>query len=156
VAEGIFAIGDCTASAYAPTAQVASQQGAYLGRFFNHIGKGSVIEAKLRELEANASQTSDKGATDIEAEKAKLSKQLERLATENWKPFHYSHQGSLAYIGSDKAIADLPFPFINGSVSARAYLLVVDLIVRLFRRLLALVSRHSCSGARHIFRLYSP
>ncbi|KAG8957931.1 NADH:ubiquinone oxidoreductase, partial [Tulasnella sp. 425] len=25
------------------------------------------------------------------------------------RPFHYSHQGSLAYISSDKAIADLPF-----------------------------------------------
>jgi NADH:ubiquinone reductase (non-electrogenic) len=31
------------------------------------------------------------------------------------RPFHYSHQGSLAYIGSEKAIADLPF--LNGNVS---------------------------------------
>ena len=32
------------------------------------------------------------------------------------RPFSYSHQGSLAYIGSEKAIADLPF--MNGNVSA--------------------------------------
>ena len=31
-ADGIFAIGDCTATSYAPTAQVASQEGAYLAR----------------------------------------------------------------------------------------------------------------------------
>lgn len=36
---------------------------------------------------------------------------LEKKLTkaENLRPFHYSHQGSLAYIGSEKAIADLEF-----------------------------------------------
>ncbi|KAG2744851.1 NADH dehydrogenase [Suillus brevipes Sb2] len=65
-ARDIFAIGDCTTSSYAPTAQVASQQGSYLAR--------------------------------------KLKKQVDK---QKLKPFHYSHQRSLAYIGSDKAIADL-------------------------------------------------
>ncbi|GAW00951.1 nadh dehydrogenase [Lentinula edodes] len=32
------------------------------------------------------------------------------------RPFNYSHQGSLAYIGSDKAIADLPFA--NGNIAS--------------------------------------
>jgi NADH:ubiquinone reductase (non-electrogenic) len=41
-----------------------------------------------------------------------IDKQLVKL--ENPRPFHYSHQGSLAYIGSERAIADLPF--MNGTV----------------------------------------
>jgi NADH:ubiquinone reductase (non-electrogenic) len=104
----IFAIGDCTASSYAPTAQVASQQGAYLSRIFKLLAKKDKIEADVAHAE-----TSD------EAEK--LKKQVDKV---KMKPFHYSHQGSLAcvfpmfcsifahlifsYIGSDKAIADLP------------------------------------------------
>ena len=31
------------------------------------------------------------------------------------KPFHYSHQGSLAYIGSEKAVADVAW--LNGNVA---------------------------------------
>lgn len=48
--------------------------------------------------------------------------QGELTQTEKWlakaekiRPFKYSHQSSFAYIGSDKAIADLPF--FNGNVS---------------------------------------
>ncbi|KAI8602454.1 pyridine nucleotide-disulfide oxidoreductase-domain-containing protein [Dissophora ornata] len=78
-AQDMYAIGDCTFSKYAPTAQVATQQGIYLASVFHNLAR------------------IDKG--------------------ENMKitPFEYSHQGSLAYIGSDKAIADLPF--LNGNVS---------------------------------------
>ena len=43
----IFAIGDCTASSYAPTAQVASQQGNYLARQFAQLAKKDAIEAQL-------------------------------------------------------------------------------------------------------------
>ncbi|KAJ8584437.1 NADH dehydrogenase [Rhizopogon salebrosus TDB-379] len=91
-ARDVFAIGDCTASSYAPTAQVASQQGAYLSRIFKLLAKKDNLEAKLAHAENNE-----------EAEK--LKKQMDKV---KFKPFHYSHQGSLAYIGSDKAIADLP------------------------------------------------
>ncbi|KAI6157283.1 NDE2, mitochondrial external NADH dehydrogenase [Pisolithus tinctorius] len=102
-APSIFAIGDCTATSYAPTAQVASQQGAYLARMFKLIAKRDELARKLDEL----SKTSD--GKDLEASKSKetesLAKQIERIRL---KPFHYSHQGSLAYIGSDKAIAELP------------------------------------------------
>ncbi|KAI0234774.1 NADH:ubiquinone oxidoreductase, partial [Massospora cicadina] len=35
--DNIFALGDATASKYAPTAQVASQQGKYLAKFFDEI-----------------------------------------------------------------------------------------------------------------------
>lgn len=30
-------------------------------------------------------------------------------------PFHYSHQGSLAYIGAEKAVADVTFSWWKGS-----------------------------------------
>ncbi|KZP03145.1 hypothetical protein FIBSPDRAFT_879705 [Athelia psychrophila] len=53
---------------------------------------------------------------EIAKEKDALSRQLEKLKP---RPFRYSHQGSLAYIGSGKAIADLPF--FNGNVSACLY-----------------------------------
>lgn len=90
----VFALGDCTASSYAPTAQVASQQGAYLGRLFSQLAKRDALAA------AAASAVDEK---EVEG----LKKQLER--TEKLRPFHYSHQGSLAYIGNEKAIADLVF-----------------------------------------------
>lgn len=70
-ADGVYAVGDVTATKYAPTAQVASQQGSYLAQQFNKMARG----------DGDAKNT----------------------------PFKYSHQGSLAYIGSDKAIFDLPF-----------------------------------------------
>jgi NADH:ubiquinone reductase (non-electrogenic) len=112
--DSIFAIGDCTSTAYAPTAQVASQQGAYLGRMFNQIAKQEAVVSKLDALD---SPTRDNLPENVEAEKLKLRKQLERLSVTQWSPFHYSHQGSLAYIGSDKAIADLPFPLVHGNVT---------------------------------------
>jgi len=97
----IFAIGDCTATSYAPTAQVASQQGAYLARVLMQIAKRETLAAKLKA-----------GRRDPAVEE-EVMKQLEKIKI---KPFHYSHQGSLAYIGSDKAIADLPV--FNGNFAS--------------------------------------
>lgn len=108
--DSIFAIGDCTASSYAPTAQVASQQGAYLARQFQQLAKKDALTVQLAELEQSI-QTEE-----VAKEKEALQKQLEKVKL---RPFHYSHQGSLAYIGSEKAIADLPF--FNGNVSACAW-----------------------------------
>lgn len=121
----IFAIGDCTATSYAPTAQVASQQGAYLAKLFGQMAKKETL------AEEKATILKKLGTTEEEKTKvASIDKQLTKL--DNLRPFHYSHQGSLAYvvyrhtevlllmivfyryIGSDKAIADLPF--LNGNV----------------------------------------
>ncbi|KAJ7575345.1 hypothetical protein C8J56DRAFT_1119759 [Mycena floridula] len=77
----IFAIEYCTATSYAPTAQVASQQGAYLGRLLKGIARREALEARVK-----------------------------------FRPFHYSHQGLLAYIRSEKAIVDLPF--MNGNIAS--------------------------------------
>jgi len=101
----IFAVGDCTATSYAPTAQVASQQGAYLAKAFAQIAKKEALAAQKEMLAASEVAEEDK------AKLASIEKQLTKL--ENPRPFHYSHQGSLAYIGSDRAIADLPF--MNGN-----------------------------------------
>ncbi len=90
-----FAVGDCTSTQYAPTAQVASQQGAYLARMFKQLSKRDALLEQITALE--------KEGTNSES----LQKQLTKI--ENLRPFHYSHQGSLAYIGSEKAIADLEF-----------------------------------------------
>jgi NADH:ubiquinone reductase (non-electrogenic) len=102
----IFALGDCTSSQYAPTAQVASQQGAYLARVFKQFAKRDALLEQI--------STAKQEGTSTES----LEKQLNKA--ENLRPFHYSHQGSLAYIGSEKAIADLEFfhhKFASGGVA---------------------------------------
>jgi len=97
-AEGIFALGDCTATDYAPTAQVAAQEGTYLSKIFAQLAKKQVL---VDELEAAKRSTADPARLDALANAV--------IRASNLRPFHYSHQGSLAYIGSSKAIADLPF-----------------------------------------------
>ncbi len=90
----IFAIGDCTATSYAPTAQVASQQGAYLARVLAQIAKKDALEAKLKNLQTKVggveSEVEAKGLVD-EVENVK--KQIDMVKL---RPFNYSHQGSLA------------------------------------------------------------
>lgn len=104
--EGIWAVGDCSVTKYAPTAQVATQEGAYLARLFNTMAKTQSLEEEVEYLEqlANgATAPEDKKTVSSEIEvKAKALRRTKRLM-----PFQYTHQGSLAYIGSDRAIADL-------------------------------------------------
>jgi NADH:ubiquinone reductase (non-electrogenic) len=119
--DSIFAIGDCTSTAYAPTAQVASQQGAYLARQLHQKAKHDELESKLSKLEALAATVTgdeEKKAALREVEATK--KQLAKIKT---RPFEYSHQGSLAYIGCEKAIADLPF--MNGNVCVCSMLVLI-------------------------------
>ncbi|KAF8201148.1 pyridine nucleotide-disulfide oxidoreductase-domain-containing protein [Mycena galopus ATCC 62051] len=99
----IFAIGDCTSSSHAPTAQRVKRDN---------------LESQAAELERAAAMILH------EDEKKKTVDELEgvkrQLAKFKIRPFSYSHQGTLAYIGSDKAIADLPF--LNGSVASGGFL----------------------------------
>lgn len=106
-ADGVWACGDATATNYSPTAQVAQQQGKYLARIFDQMAKKEELEYALETARTNKA---DQSGVDIE----QLVKQYNRVAT--LRPFSYSHQGSLAYIGSDKAIADLPF--FNGNLAS--------------------------------------
>jgi NADH dehydrogenase FAD-containing subunit len=80
-ADGIYAVGDCTATSYAPTAQVASQQGMYLAQMFGKLGQKAKLERQLAEQRAA-------GAEPQEIESS--AKKLTRLA--KLTPFHYSHQ----------------------------------------------------------------
>ncbi|KAG5642266.1 hypothetical protein DXG03_003343, partial [Asterophora parasitica] len=113
-ADGIYAIGDCSATSYAPTAQVASQQGAYLARMLVQMAKKDVLENKLETTEVQEAKVADDEERKHLAEEANVARG--QLAKVKLRPFHYSHQGSLAYIGSEKAIADLPF--MNGNFAS--------------------------------------
>ncbi|KAG6018068.1 hypothetical protein E4U54_005975 [Claviceps lovelessii] len=103
-ARDIWAIGDCAVAGYAPTAQVASQEGNFLGRLFNNMAKTENHEARIQEL---SSKMNLEGGNSAEAahEIERLEKKLRKI--KDIKPFRYSHQGSLAYIGSEKAVADV-------------------------------------------------
>ena len=84
---GVFALGDCANVAganHAATAQVAEQQGLYLAK----------------QLNALASKPHPDG-------KDGLLSNLLLPAPEAMAPFHYAHAGSLAYVGSFSALADM-------------------------------------------------
>ncbi|KAI8379747.1 pyridine nucleotide-disulfide oxidoreductase-domain-containing protein [Radiomyces spectabilis] len=106
--DSIYAIGDAAVTKYAPTAQVASQEGKYLATVFDKLAKAEQLEAEIVSIP--------------EDQKMKLMRKLQKLR--EIKPFHYSHQGSLCYVGSDKAIADLPLGlgnFTSGGVATYAF-----------------------------------
>lgn len=92
----IWAIGDCSVTPrnYPATAQVASQEGRYLGRLFNDVAESLYEAKKVRRSRAEKRQ-------------AYLSKfEQSGAATDvisNSKAFDYSHFGSFAYIGNWEA-----------------------------------------------------
>jgi NADH:ubiquinone reductase (non-electrogenic) len=106
----IWAAGDCAVAGYAPTAQVASQEGAFLARLFNTMAKTEALESKINELSTSLNITL-KDSAAVATELEDLQKQLRRVR--DIKPFHYTHQGSLAYIGSERAVADVTW--FNGN-----------------------------------------
>ena len=106
--ENIWAVGDCAVANYAPTAQVAAQEGAFLARLFNTMAKTEEIELELQALSAKQQAVAQNtgGERDRVFEEIKeRQRQLRRV--KQIGPFQYSHQGSLAYIGADKAVADV-------------------------------------------------
>lgn len=91
--DSIFGIGDCTLSKkFAPTAQVAYQEGIYLAKLLKNL-------AAIDSLRYDLNKSTETG------EKAKIVSKIDNLA--NFAPFEYVHLGALAYIGSERAIADL-------------------------------------------------
>lgn len=103
--EDVWAVGDVAIANYAPTAQVASQEGAFLARLFNTLAKTEQINQELARLSVAQSTAKADDRTMIFAEIKELQKRLRRV--KQIGPFEYSHQGSLAYIGSDRAVADI-------------------------------------------------
>ena len=109
----IWAVGDCAVAGYAPTAQVAGQEGSFLARLFNNMAQTQALEDKIGDLSSSLNlQPGD--AAEASRRLEEYQRQLRRI--KNIKPFHYSHQGSLAYIGSEKAVADVSW--FNGNVAA--------------------------------------
>jgi len=112
--ENIWAVGDCAVANYAPTAQVASQEGAFLARLFNQMAQTESLEDELRALGAEQERAPSQAARDKIFEGYKeVQKRLRRV--KQMGPFEYSHQGSLAYIGSEKAVADISW--LTGNVA---------------------------------------
>jgi NADH:ubiquinone reductase (non-electrogenic) len=104
--ENVWAVGDCAIANYAPTAQVAAQEGAFLARMFNNMAKTNEFEAELAQLSDAQEKAPGKEARDkVFQEIKEVQKRLRRV--KQIGPFEYSHQGSLAYIGSEKAVADV-------------------------------------------------
>lgn len=104
-ARDIWAVGDCAVAGYAPTAQVAAQEGGFLAALFNNMAKTEAHESRVQDLSRNMNlepgASSAEAAQEIEALERKLRK------IRDVKPFKYTHQGSMAYIGSEKAVADV-------------------------------------------------
>ncbi|KAK3399286.1 hypothetical protein B0T20DRAFT_196662 [Sordaria brevicollis] len=109
----IWAVGDCAVAGYAPTAQVASQEGNFLAGLFNNMARTEVLEQRVRELSGSLNLQPG-NAAEISKEIEEHERQLRRI--KDIKPFHYSHQGSLAYIGSEKAVADVSW--FNGNLAS--------------------------------------
>ncbi|CAG8957195.1 hypothetical protein HYFRA_00009396 [Hymenoscyphus fraxineus] len=109
----IWATGDCAVAGYAPTAQVAGQEGAFLARLFNTMAKSEAIEQEIHELSSSLNLKPGNAAEIANAIEAH-EKQLRRI--KDIKPFHYTHQGSLAYIGSERAVADISW--LNGNFAS--------------------------------------
>ena len=110
--ENIWALGDCSATKYAPTAQVASQEGAFLARLFNSMAKSQNLQDDLQRLqELKPAAAGPEEHAELDAQIEARGKQLKRL--KQMGPFEYTHQGSLAYIGSDRAVADISW--LNGN-----------------------------------------
>ncbi|KAF2686877.1 FAD/NAD(P)-binding domain-containing protein [Lentithecium fluviatile CBS 122367] len=104
--ENVWAVGDCAVANYAPTAQVASQEGTWLARMFNQMAKTQEIESELKLLSEKQEKAPNKEARDAVFDEIKgLQKRLRRV--KQIGPFEYTHNGSLAYIGSEKAVADI-------------------------------------------------
>ncbi|KAI9790821.1 MAG: NADH:ubiquinone oxidoreductase [Peltula sp. TS41687] len=113
--ENIWAVGDCAVAGYAPTGQVAAQEGSYLAGLFNAEGRADDLRmdvAKLKSIEANSTSETERAAAAAEAELRE--RQLKHLRSVG--PFRYTHQGSLAYIGSEKAVADIKW--FNGNFAS--------------------------------------
>ncbi|KAI9758987.1 MAG: External alternative NADH-ubiquinone oxidoreductase mitochondrial [Chaenotheca gracillima] len=104
--DNIWAVGDCAIANYAPTAQVAAQEGSYLGRLFNSMAKTETTRDDLQQLnDRKSSAPSGTDTEELDGQIHLLERQMRRI--KQIGPFHYTHQGSLAYIGSERAVADI-------------------------------------------------
>ncbi|KAG6364888.1 hypothetical protein INS49_006492 [Diaporthe citri] len=88
-------------------------EGAFLAKLFNNMARTEELESNIRELSSSLNLKPGNSA-DSSKQIEEYERQLRRI--KDIKPFHYSHQGSLAYIGSEKAVADVAW--FNGNVAS--------------------------------------
>eukprot|EP00127_Corallochytrium_limacisporum_P004835 Clim_evm18s183 gene=Clim_evmTU18s183 len=100
----VFAIGDCALAGLAPTAQVASQEGKYLGRVLNRLAEPL---NKYTLAHRTKARTTDRNKATEEL--------LEALEEE--PDFQYRHFGSFAYIGDHTAVADFGDQHISSGLA---------------------------------------
>lgn len=113
--ENVWAVGDCAIANYAPTAQVAAQEGAFLASMFNQMAKTHELEAELVACSEKQETAPSKEQRDAVFNEIKeLQKRLRRV--KQMGPFEYSHQGAMAYIGSEKAVADISW--MTGNIAS--------------------------------------
>ncbi|KAL6939201.1 NADH-ubiquinone reductase (H(+)-translocating) ndi1 [Hanseniaspora osmophila] len=104
--KNIFAVGDNAVAGFAPTAQVAHQEAEYLCKVFSKMSNNpSVYDELANAKDAKAIQTV--------------------FAKNGIKPFKYVHYGALAYLGAEKAIANITYgkrSFYTGGGSLTFYI----------------------------------
>jgi NADH:ubiquinone reductase (non-electrogenic) len=74
------------------------------------MAKSEAIEQQIHDLSSSLNLQPGNTA-EIAKEIETHERQLRRI--KDIKPFHYTHQGSLAYIGSERAVADVSW--LNGN-----------------------------------------
>ncbi|SSD60009.1 probable Rotenone-insensitive NADH-ubiquinone oxidoreductase, mitochondrial [Saccharomycodes ludwigii] len=84
--KNIFAIGDNAVAGFAPTAQVAHQEAEYLAKVFEKLA-----------------------AKNLHKELSTSSKPEVVLENNGVNPFKYIHLGALAYLGAERAIANITY-----------------------------------------------
>ena len=114
-ADGVLSIGDCAVNPDLPlpaTAQVASQQGSYLGRLFSkRYNMKSPIPFKPKTEDVSELLPSERikiGALGVSSSNAittEASEEAEQLLFA--KPFQFLNLGILAYIGASEALAQV-------------------------------------------------
>lgn len=92
---------------------MAAQQGTFLAKLFNNMAKTEALESEIQSLSSSLNIAPEIDAAEVSRKIEDLEKRLKRVR--NTKPFHYSHQGSLCYIGSERAVADVSW--WNGNIA---------------------------------------
>lgn len=111
--DSIFAVGDCTFHpGLVPTAQVAHQEGVYLAKTFKTMAMINQLDWQIKnqkqQLLLNKNNKVDNDNTSIKKHLDLMNKNLQNLKKQI-VDFKYLHKGTLAYIGSDKAIIQLNY-----------------------------------------------
>mmetsp|Transcript_26975 Transcript_26975/g.37375 ORF Transcript_26975/g.37375 Transcript_26975/m.37375 type:complete len:576 (-) Transcript_26975:145-1872(-) len=90
----VYAIGDCAVSGLPPTAQVAAQQGKYLGR---------ILRKEFQQRRQKGAIVTEKDDDDNSAQVAAYDEGAQFVVPE----FTYNDKGKMAYIGSGEGVVEI-------------------------------------------------